>query len=260
MLFLLLLFITVFLFWLDIKSIPTIIGIDLNAINFDFWGIYVALIGSLIAGGLTVYGVILTIKAQRQEKKEETQRLVMPLIQIEVGEYDYKWKYIQFDFNLTTESKQRTRNDIPNTEAVTLQLKNVGTRELLELYIGNFSATFFDEGGKYYSLYPIVYSNDTVMLNLYLYEKGSYENDENEERFDTLISPVSFSCYFKDCLGNWYKQDFSISLMHALTKDTPVTDKALNANIERFQIDSSPISVSENELPWILASEKLVQC
>ena len=257
---LLLLLLTSLLFWLDIKSIPSIMGIDLNRLNFDFWGIYVAFIGNLIAGALTLYGVIITIKAQRQEKKDETQRLVMPMLQIGIGEYDYKWKYIQFDFNLTAESKQRTRKDIPNTEEVTLEIKNIGTRELLELHIGNFSSTFFDEGGKYYSLYPILYSNNAIMLNLCLYEKGTYDKDAEEDKFDTLISPISFSCYFKDCLGNWYKQDFSISMMHSITEGIPMNEKALSANIERCQIDSAPIGISEKELPWILSSEKLVQC
>lgn len=253
-----LILLTIILFFIDIKFVPSPIEIDVDQINFPFWSIYFSFVGSIIAGILTFRGVKTTIQAQHEEKEAETKRLVMPAIQIDIGEPDYRWAYIQFDFNLTSEGRCRPRKNIPDTEVVTLRLKNVGVRELLELHIGNFQSSFFDEGGHCYTLSPIMYANGEVMLNLYLYEKGIYDDDCDSQKFDTLISPIFFSCFFKDCLGNWYQQDFSIALIHSLKKDAPIEVKALAASIERCQIMSAPKDVTEKELPWNIAPEKLV--
>lgn len=249
------------IFWgIDYCNIPSRIGLDIGRFNFGFWSMYTTIIGGVLAGVLTLYGVIETIRAQHLEQKEEAKRLVMPMLKIENGKYDYRWKYIQFDFDLTKESKMRERKDIADTAVVTIEIKNVGSRELCELFVGDIDSTFFNEGGKYYSLCPIIYSGDSMMLNLCLYEKGSYDNDNDPQKFHILGSPMSFSCYYKDCLGNWYKQDFLITFMHSIMPETPIDQRALNISIERIQIGSAPTEVSEKALPWIQNTNKLVYC
>lgn len=184
----------------------------------------------------------------------------MPMLKLEKGEYDYRHKYIQFDFTFTEESKNRDRKDIPNTANVTINIKNIGQRELLNLYVGNFEATFFSENNFYYSLYPILYANDTISLNFSFYEKGMYDNDDCEEKYHTLISPMTFNFFYKDCLDNWYVQKFSLSLMHSISENIPIDEKALNIEIERINIETPPHELLYRPLPWECTNAKITIC
>lgn len=221
------------------------IGVPVERFNGTLISAVVAIIASIIAGALTLYGVYLTIEDNKMEKRAETKRLVMPMLKIFRTEYDYKWKYIQFDFNFTEESKSRERKDIENTENISINIQNVGQRELYELYLAEFKSTYFDEGGRSYAMHPIVYAGDSININFGLYEKGVYDLDSKEDIFDTISSPISFSCYFKDCLGTCYKQQFIITLFHKLEDGCELSQKALRASIDRIMIDSAPQEVSK---------------
>lgn len=218
------------------------------------------IIGSVIAGALTLVGVLITILAQREDQKNENKRLVMPMLKITPDEYDYKYSYVPFDVNLTEESKVRERKDIEDTKNVTIKVTNVGQRELLELYAGDFRGTFFDEGGHFYKLHPVLYSGDSISLNLAFYEKGVYDNDLDQSCFDPTGSPIDFRFYFKDCLENWYSQDFSLWLFHSITKGIPAEESALNISIERMDIRSAPKPLIGDVLPWEDEDSKIVLC
>lgn len=218
------------------------------------------IIGSVIAGAVTLLGVLFTILAQREDQKEENKRLVMPMLKISTDEYDYKHKYIQFDTYLTEESKKRKRKNIADTKSLTIKVTNIGQRELLEMYVGDFSGTFFAEGGHYYKLNPVVYSGDAISLNLCFYENGVYDNDQDQGNLGLLISPMECRFYFKDCLGNWYSQDFAIRFFHSITKGVPAEHSALNISIERIEIRSAPELVANETLPWIIDESKIVYC
>lgn len=218
------------------------------------------IIGSVIGGSVTLLGVIWTIVMQREDQKEENIRLVKPLLRVTEGDYDYKHKYIQFDANLTDESRNRPRKDIANTAHITVNIKNEGQRELIDLHGGNFSGTFFDEGGKYYQLCPIIYSGDLISINFFMYEKGIYDKDLHASNLGATVSPLSFTFYYKDCLGNQYAQEFSISLLHSITKETPAEECALNISIERVEIKNAPQLIDAKKLPWEVGENLLVQC
>ena len=235
---------------LDYCNVFSCFGVQSNKLNSSFWSNYSALLGGIIGGALTLIGVVATIDENRKEQREEAIRLVMPMLKLFPADYDYKWQYIQFDANLTEESHLRPRKDIEDTAHVSFEIHNIGSRELHELYISNISSTFFEDGSYHHSLFPIIYSGDGYGLNLSFYEKGVYDNDKETEKFDTLISPIHFDCIFKDCLGNWYCQKFSISLMHNIKKNTPADKRALNISIERMGVQSAPKIVTEEELPW----------
>lgn len=200
----------------------------------------VTILGSFIAGTLTLYGVIVTIQENRNDKVKETKDLIKPLLKTTSAKYDYKWKYIQFDFNFTNESRQRERKDISDTAKITLNFKNIGQRELYNFYLCEFESTYFCEGGNSYKLQPIIYSGDSVNINFYVYEKGVYDNDNSDNTFDTLISPVAFVCVFDDCLGNHYKQEFEITLFHNITPNVSPENRALSLSIDRINICSAP--------------------
>lgn len=220
-------------------------GIPVDNFNTISVGAVVSIIASMIGGALTLFGVYLTIEDSKKEKANETKRLVMPMLKIKASEYDYKWKYIQFDFNFTEESKARERKDIPDTEHITINIKNVGKRELCDLYLCDFDSTFFDEGGNAYAMHPIIYSGDSVDINFCLYEKGTYDSDSREDKFHTIISPISFSCLFKDCLGNCYKQRFSITLFHSIEEGVDYNQSALCCSIDRISIDTAPKEICQ---------------
>lgn len=234
------------------------IGIPVGNFNEITVGAVVAIIASVVAGALTLFGVYLTIEDNKKEKASETKRLVMPMLKISASKYDYKWKYIQFDFNFTEESKLRERKDIPNTENITINIENVGQRELCNLYLSEFESTFFDEGGYSYMMHPIIYAGDSVNINFGLYEKGIYDSDLKEDKFDTLISPISFSCLYKDCLGTYYKQKFTITLFHQLKEGFGLDQKALSSSIDRITIDTAPQEITKEFFESIV--ENAVHC
>lgn len=234
------------------------IGFPVEKFNDVSVSAVVSIVASVISGSLTLVGVYLTIEDNKKEKLSETKRLIMPMIQITNSKYDYKWKYIQFDFNFTEESKIRKRKDIVDTENITINIKNVGQRELYDFCLGEFKSTFFDEGNQSYSMYPIIYSDDSVNVNFSLYEKGSYDFDLQNDKFSAYVSEISFSCFYKDCLGTCYKQAFTIALLHQITERIPLEQKALNASIERITIDSPPQEISK--MIYNDIRENAVQC
>lgn len=248
----------ILLLGLDYFNILSKFNIQVGNLNELSVNAVISVISSIIAGSITLFGVYLTIEDNKKEKHAEAKRLVMPLIKISSAEYDYKYKYIQFDFNFSDESKVRERKDIPDTENITINIKNVGQRELFDLYLGEFDSSFFDEYNNTYSMHPVIYSGDSVNINFSLYEKGSYDSDSREDKFDTLISPISFSCFFKDCLGTCYKQQFTITLFHQVKEGVSLEQKALNASIDRIMIDTAPQEISEDTFNNI--TENAVQC
>lgn len=128
------------------------------------------------------------------------------------------------------------------------------------IYIGNFEATYFDDGGYYYQLNPILYSNHKVQLNLMFYEKNGYLKEFNQEdKFHLLISPIKFSIYFQDCLNNWYEQSFKLRIFHQVQADRSDEENSLTVSIERVEIYSAPKEISPDSLPWITNPSKLFQ-
>ena len=107
----------------------------------------------------------------------------------------------------------------------------------MPLYIGNFEATYFDDGGYYYQLNPILYSDHQVQLNLNFYEKIGYLKEFNQEdEFHLLISPIKFSTYFQDCLNNWYEQSFELRISHQVQEDKSEEETSLTVRIEGVEI------------------------
>lgn len=238
---------------IDFFNLPSnLLGIQIANFNDTVVLSIITILGSFIAGILTLLGVIITIEENNKDKTVETKRLIKPLLKISSAEYDYKWKYIQFDFNLTDESKKRERKDISNTARVTLNFENIGQRELCEFYLCEFKSTFFYEGGHAYKLHPIIYSGDSVNINFFVYEKGSYDTDDFDEVFHTLASPISFSCLFDDCLGNHYKQEFEITLFHQVSPNIPLEESALSLSIDRINICSAPKELTDSDYKQLI--------
>jgi hypothetical protein len=252
----LILVISFLLLVLDIVNLPTKLGFNIKTLNVEIWNIYATLLGS----GLTLYGVLITINSQYESQIEDTKRIVKPMIDVSsVDEYNYKNKYIQFDFIFPKAYPNLPRKNNVDTPNVTISLENIGTRELYNLYIGNFEATYFDDGGYYYQLNPILYSDHQVQLNLYFYEKIGYIKEFNQEdEFHSLISPIKFSTYFQDCLNNWYEQSFELRISHQVQEDKSEEETSLTVRIEGVEIYSAPKEISPDLLPWVTNPSKLV--
>ena len=246
---------TVIILIMDYYNWPShLLGFQMDNFNNTLVASIVTILGSFIAGTLTLYGVIVTIKENRNDKVNETKNLIKPLIKITSAEYDYKWKYIQFDFLFTNESKKRERKDISDTANITLNFKNIGQRELCNFYLCEFKSTYFDEGGNSYKFHPIIYSGDSVNINFFVYEKGSYDKDNCNNMFDTFISPVTFICVFDDCLGNHYKQKFEITLFHNITPKVPLEKSALSISIDRIKICSAPMEIDSAQYKKLIGN------
>lgn len=242
----------IFSFWFSYLFIfvKTPIGVISNDFSADWLQWIGAFMSGAIGGIFAFVGIKITLDNQRKEIQFENKRKALPLIEIKNGQKNYKNKYIQFDFCFTEESKIRKRKDIEDTAEIAICLENVGLRELYDLYIGDFKSTYFKTQDDYYHITPILYRDKSLKLNLTFYEKGSYDNDNMEERYNSFTSPISFKCYFRDCYDNWYHQKFSLSLTHSITQNVCINQRALNIDFERCEIISQPIEISNTDLPW----------
>lgn len=235
-----------FIIIVDYYNIPSrYFGVRISYFNETIFSSTISIFGSFIAGILTLLGVVITIDENNSAKEKETKRILMPMFKISSGKYNYKWKYIQFNFDLTKESMTRNRKNIEDTAVITLNFKNIGQRELRNFYLSGFKSTYLSEAYSSYQLHPIIYADDSVNINFFIYEKGIYDNDQFDEMFHTLISPISFMCLFTDCLGNSYKQEFEITIIHQLTPKKNINERALNVSIDKINILSAPEELTE---------------
>lgn len=243
-------------FYIDYFNIPSKLEWTKN-MNSNIWlecivTYFVTILSTIIAAFVTIRSVKMSIEAQDEVRIEENKKKALPLLKIEKEDsYDYRYKYLQFECLFTEESKERKRKDISDIANVTIKIKNVGMRELYDLYIGDIKSTYFKESNEYcHYMYPIIYKDDSICINLSFYEMGNYDNDKSAEKYDTLMSPITFNCYFKDCYKNWYYQTLEIWLMYQIVKDTPITERALNISISDMKVLSAPVGIEEQELPW----------
>lgn len=245
-------------FYLDYYNIPSRLGWS-NNLDSKIWlnniFIYgVTILATAIGAFVTIRSVMLSIEEQGRVRTSENKKKALPLLKVsEEKEYDYRYNYIQFSSLFTEESKVRERKDIVDTAKVTIRIENVGMRELYELWIGDIDNTFFKENNseyQYHNMYPVIYKDDYVCINLCFYEMGNYDDDNWDSKYHTLISPMSFNCYFKDCYDNWYYQTLQISLMHQVVENSPINQRALNISVSNAQIISPPVEIEKKDLPW----------
>jgi hypothetical protein len=245
-------------YYLDYYNIPSKFGWGKN-LDLKIWLNNIFIYGvTILAAGIgafvTIRSVMLSIEEQGRVRTSENKKKALPLLRVsEEKEYDYRYKYIQFSSLFTEESKVRERKDIIDTAKVTIKIENVGMRELYDLWIGDIDNTFFKENNgeyQYHNMYPVIYKDDYVCINLCFYEMGNYDNDNWDSKYHTLISPMSFNCYFRDCYDNWYYQTLQISLMHQVVENSPINQRALNISVSNAQIISPPIEIGKKDLPW----------
>lgn len=249
-------FFPVIMFYLDYFDIPSKFGWTNNLKSNEWLNVLftytIGLISAIISAFMTIHSVQLTINTQEKDRINDNKKQALPLLKIEAEkEYDYRYKYLQFDCLFTEESKLRTRKDISDTAKVTIKIKNVGMRELYDLYIGDIESSVFKEQKNYYhKICPIIYKNDCLNINLMFYEMGIYDKDLSEEKYHTMINFITFNCFFKDCYNNWYYQTLRISLVYYLRKNTPLEQRALYISISNTEVISPPIEINEKDLPW----------
>ena len=97
---------------------------------------------------------------------------------------------------------------------------------------------------------PVLYRDHDLKINFRFSNIGKEKSFIRPDTIDTIISPMCFDCYFKDCYDNWYKQKVEISFMYNLVKDVNEQPKAKNISFERASILSAPEELKESDLPW----------
>lgn len=248
-------FFPIIIFYVDYYNLPTRLGWT-NNMNSSIWLECTVTYGltmiTTVAGALvTIKSVQLSIELQEDKRLEEKKKEVLPLLKVAKEEsYDYTYKYLQFDFLFTDESKKRERKNIFNTANITIKINNIGMRELYDFHICNIKSTFFKENSLFHYMYPIIYKGDYVCINFNFYEMGSYDNDIKDDKYNPIVSPITFDCYFKDCYGNWYNQTLEITLIHQIMKNISIKERALNISISDTKVISAPIEILEKDLPW----------
>lgn len=239
------------LFWVTYSFIfiSSPIGIIEPRYNSDWLQWMSGIIGGIIGGVTTFIGIKMTISNERELIEFENKKKALPMIELSEGENSYTNKYIQVDFCFTNESNERERKNIVDTENITIRFRNVGLRELYDFHICDIESEYYKSEYVSHQINPILYQDGFIDISFNIYEKGIYDSDETMTD-ETLISPISFKCYYLDCYDNWYFQKFSVSVLHKLEKGIPVDKKALTVNIERFEIMSKPTEVNESKLPF----------
>ncbi len=142
--------------------------------------IIMPIVSALIGGGLTLIGVLITIKSENKKRKEEIRIANKPLFYVIDPHQDYDYKNaVDFAFY---------QNDSKKNEGFfTLIFKNTDKAILILDYIEI-------NGIKYYSKYGNVVDK-SVVFNIYIYaDKNTFKKSNNE---------IIFS--IKDSLNNNYK-------------------------------------------------------
>lgn len=68
------------MFFFDYYNVFSKLGMNISLLNFNFWSIYSAVIGGLIGGLTTLFGVVLTIKDNSRKQLENERKKFAPWI------------------------------------------------------------------------------------------------------------------------------------------------------------------------------------
>lgn len=74
-----------------------------------------------------------------------------------------------------------------------------------------------------------------------VYERGKYDNDFNSEKYNLMISPIQFNCYYADCFDNWYYQTLELEIFHKINKNISFDQRALKISFKDAKVVSAPI-------------------
>ena len=230
-----------------------------------FWG---SLIGGLLGGIFTFFGVLITLKYQKKEKKREQNRLfydLRPRLEIEefipeqklndTGKCDCELAMLDFVYNEGDDGKQhfiydKSSLNNENLYCVIYKLKNIGTTEIVDFcMVSNFYKTtsIFELNLKNRIVKEAFLNYDAWANREIFVKKGEdftvkicYLKNNNLP----IINP-SISMYLHDINGNIWLQNLSLS-----SKSTGNSLRSDRQTFEAFRDFEKPMYCFKHPEAW----------
>lgn len=215
------------IYLIDVTDSASKMGL-VNADNSKDWlNFSISYFGSIAASFIGFIGAIMavsiTIEKQNEFRKEDNRKDVLPLVRVKADATILSAKNKIFPII-------EYAGDGGTTLFISLSFKNVGQREMYDVWVGGVKYGS-KESNYYCKILPILYVNegysDHLSSAIYCHPNEKFVN-------------VSFKIYFKDCYDNWYYQEII---------GVGTGDYGRSYKVDRFEIKSAPILVGEKGLP-----------
>lgn len=251
---LLLIVIPIIWFILDVKDIPSKLGVPINSIP-GRWSIilidYFASVAGAITGFIaTAYSVKKTIENQNKSRQEDNAIAALPLIQVGRVDDNHSKKCdtiveCKYDAVKDLENKTYTTGAVMFEPNAKLSLKNVGQREMYNLRAKCIDYGNFIESDTEIDLLPIIYKDEEkiIGLNIRSAVAKKYYNSEIEYLPESKYSveKVTIEFIFDDCYGNKYKQLVQANVTYTLGKSGKKVYQIFeNASVKDCKVISAP--------------------
>ncbi len=231
-------FVFLCIYLLDMTNFPSKHGI-VNDENSQTWlklcvEYFGPVVGSFVGFAGTVFAVLIPIMKQNENRKEDSRKNVLPLIKVkDKVDVVLPARYLPGDVKGPGDGCFSSIIDVLGDGKTILQiklfLKNVGQREMYDIWVGGIKCGS-EENDGYCNIMPILYKGEEYMncLSSAVFKHGNNKTVE-----------ITFRIYFKDCYDNWYYQGV----------DGKGHFYSNGYMIDRFTVNSAPILVEGKSLP-----------
>lgn len=222
----------------------------IRKVDLVFWKNFLSsyvlsILTSFMAAFITIHSVKMSIKNQEIIRKEDNAKNVLPLLTIEnaFNKSCGKGINIHFIFKENNDDLEIDSNKIEDKCKITIFLKNLGMRELYNLYVEKVESKFFQNISDKPMIfdYPIVYKEEFKVIDFEFYTNKSI--NLNEYGYEDLKDCMVFNCYFQDCYNNRYYQRIALNMTIKIYEKPLMRDHKFHVNLDDTVIITPPIKL-----------------
>ena len=175
-------------------------------------------IGSVAAAAASYIAVLLSINRQERARRQDNMKAVLPLLspKTKTRTSCHAVQTINLRHNIIPNQGQSGGRPVSakTLSLNSLEIKNSGMRELYDLKIVGIKSDFFATDFQLLKLAPVLYKDDTKMLNIMFNVRGEdVEEDKGPWRLrdNKASAEVIIIFSYKDCYENLYTQEIKIA-------------------------------------------------
>ena len=207
---------------LDIANIPSKFGI--SSIELNPWtNLAITSIFVIFSAVITIRSVLLSIKNQENQRKEDNEKAVLPMGKIDKPDnIKIRREEESITSVISRYDKAGKTEKIESFKPILFEFKNVGKREMYDISIQYQENDYFHES-DIQSLAPVVYAGDSIIVSTEIttkrpiIERNSTVADIGGSIVKS-VSPIIMNIYYLDCYKNKYRQQFQIETTYRWMK------------------------------------------
>jgi len=231
---------------LDITNTPTRIGFDTIELN-PWTNLAITSIFVIFSAVITIRSVLLSMKNQENQRKEDNEKAVLPMGKIEKPSEQSSRREDDATVSVVSKYTKKGKTEtIPTYKYIRFAFRNVGVREMYDVSI-QFEENEHFAASERQAIAPIIYANDTVIIAIGPITKrpvtGNYVVEVITAGNNKGIVPIDFYIYYSDCYKNKYKQLFQIDTIHDWMKIVDTGKLFMdfeNPQLSGFRVLSAP--------------------